>query len=162
MMPVALRRLALSIACLSLAAPVFAQEFRATVTGKVTDASAGAMPGVTVTVTNTETNEVITAVTNNEGLYTLPFLRPGKYKVAAQLQGFRRFEQQIQLEVGQSQTVNIALQIGALTETVTVVAEATEVTKADRGMVIDNQRITELPLNARNPFMLSYLSPGIT
>ena len=162
MMPVTLRRLVLAIACLSLAAPAFSQEFRATVTGKVTDASAGAMPGVTVTITNTETNEVITAVTNNEGLYTLPFLRPGKYKVAAQLQGFRRFEQLVQLEVGQSQTVNIALQIGALTETVTVVAESTEVTKADRGMVIDNQRITELPLNARNPFMLSYLAPGIT
>src|SRR4029453_17797749 len=98
----------------------------------------------------------------NEGLYTLPYLRPGKYKVAAQLQGFRRFEQLVQLEVGQSQTVNIALQIGALTETVTVVAESTEVTKADRGMVIDNQRITELPLNARNPFILSYLAPGTT
>ena len=68
----------------------------------------------------------------------------------------------MQLEVGQSQTVNVAMQVGELTEVVTVVAEATEVTKADRGLVIDNQRITELPLNARNPFMLSYLSPGIT
>jgi carboxypeptidase family protein/TonB-dependent receptor-like protein len=162
MTPVAVRRLVFAVALLTCATSAAAQEFRATVTGKVTDASAGAMPGVTVTITNTDTNETVTAVTNNEGLYTLPFLRPGKYKVAAQLQGFRRFEQLVQLEVGQSQTVNIALQIGALTETVTVVAESTEVTKADRGMVIDNQRITELPLNARNPFMLSYLAPGIT
>ena len=158
----ALRRLVLVAALLGFASPAFSQEFRATVTGKVTDSSAGALPGVPVTITNTETNEVVTAVTNGEGLYTLPFLKPGKYKVAAQLQGFRRFEQMVQLEVGQSQTVNIALQLGQVTETVTVVSEATEVTKADRGMVIDNQRITELPLNARNPFMLSYLSPGIT
>lgn len=162
MMHVALRRLLTFSAIVAIAAPAFAQEFRATVTGRVTDTSKGVMPGVTVTITNTQTNEVATALTNVEGLYSLPFLRPGHYKVAAQLQGFRRYEQLVQLEVGQSQTVNIALQIGEVTEIVTVVAEATEVTKADRGMVIDNQRITELPLNARNPFMLSYLSPGIT
>src|SRR5262245_35535355 len=162
MRPVILRRVLACLALLAFATPAFAQEFRATVTGRVTDTSSGAMPGVTVTVTNTQTNEKVTALTNSEGLYSLPFLRPGQYKVSAQLQGFRRYEQLVQLEVGQSQTVNISLQVGEVTEIVTVVAEATETTKADRGMVIDNQRITELPLNARNPFMLSYLSPGIT
>jgi hypothetical protein len=147
---------------ITLAAPALAQEFRATVTGRVTDTTGGAMPGVTMTVTNTVTNEVATTTTNAEGLYSLPFLRPGVYKITAQLSGFRRHEQTLQLEVGQSQTVNIALQIGNMTETVTVTAEAIEATKADRGMVIDKERITELPLNARNPFMLSTLSAGIT
>jgi hypothetical protein len=162
MRPIILRSVLACLALLALATPVAAQEFRATVTGRVTDASAAAMPGVTVTITNTQTNEKVTAVTNTGGIYSLPFLRPGQYKISAELQGFRRNEQLVQLEVGQSQTVNMSLQVGEVTEVVTVVAEATETTKADRGMVIDNQRLTELPLNARNPFMLSYLSPGIT
>ena len=121
------------------------------------------MPGVTVTATNTQTNEAASAVTSGEGLYSLPFLRPGIYTVTAELEGFRKYSREkVQLEVGQAQTINIALEIGTLTEVVSVVSEAIEASKADRGMVIDNMRVTELPLNARNPFMLSYLSPGIT
>ena len=121
------------------------------------------MPGVTVTATNTQTNEAASAVTSGEGLYSLPFLRPGIYTVTAELEGFRKYSREkVQLEVGQTQTINIALEIGTLTEVVSVVSEAIEASKADRGMVIDNMRVTELPLNARNPFMLSYLSPGIT
>jgi hypothetical protein len=140
-----------------------AQEFRASVTGRVTDPAGLTMPGVTVTITNTQTNEVATAITTDEGVYLLPFLRPGMYKLAAELDGFSRYEQpQVQLELGQARTINIQLQVGAVSETVTVVSEIIEATKADRGMVIDNARVTELPLNARNPFMLSYLSPGIT
>ena len=148
-MPVPLRRVLAVTAFLALAVPAFAQEFRATVTGRVTDETKAALPGVTVTITNTQTNETVNAVTNAEGLYSLPFLRPGDYKVAAVLSGFRRHEQLVHLEVGQSQSVDISLQIGQVTETVTVTAEAAQDTKADRGMVVDNQRITELPLNAR-------------
>ena len=147
----------------ALPSAIGAQEFRATVTGRVTDPAGLPMPGVTVTATNTQTNETATAVTSGEGLYSLPFLRPGVYTVAAELEGFRKYSREkVQLEVGQTQTINIALEIGTLTEVVSVVSEAVEASKADRGMVIDNMRVTELPLNARNPFMLSYLSPGIT
>jgi hypothetical protein len=159
-----IRRLLLLGICLATcAAPALAQEFRATVTGRVVDPSGLAMPGVTITVTNTQTNEVASVVTNAEGVYSLPFLKPGVYKVNAELQGFSKYEQEkVELEVGQARTINIQLQVGSLAEVVTVVSEAIEASKADRGMVIDNARVTELPLNARNPFMLSYLSPGIT
>ncbi len=140
-----------------------AQEFRATITGRVTDPSGGAMPGVTVTITNSQTNESAMAVTNDQGVYALPFLRPGVYLVTAELEGFRKYtNQKVELQVGQTQTLNIGLEVGELAETVTVTSEPVEATRADRGMVIENLRITELPLNARNPFMLSYLSPGIT
>src|SRR4030095_1773539 len=142
-----------------------AQEFRATITGRVTDPAGLAVPGVTVTITNTKTNEVATAVTNAEGSYSLPFLRPGVYSLAAELEGFRKHTQErVELEVGQTLALNITLQVGAVAETVNVSAESPllETSKADRGMVIDNLRVTELPLNARNPFMLSYLAPGIT
>ena len=148
-----------------LASPALAQEFRATVTGRVVDADGLGMPGVTVSVTNTATNEVATAVTNAEGVYSLPFLRPGNYTIAAELEGFRRHTQEgVPLQVGQTQTLNITMQVGLRTETVTVTGEAPllETANADRGMIIDNLRVTELPLNARNPFMLLYLSPGVT
>ncbi len=154
---------AMWLAVLAASLPAAAQEFRATVTGRVTDPAGLAMPGVTITALNTQTNEVTVAVSSAEGVYTLPFLRPGLYKVTAELEGFSRYEQpRVQLELGQAQTINIQLQVGSVSEVVTVVSEAVEASKADRGMVIDNTRVTELPLNARNPFMLSYLSPGIT
>ena len=148
---------------LSLGSFAAAQEFRATVTGRVTDSASLGMPGVTVSVTNTQTNEVAAAETNSDGVYALPFLRPGVYKLTAELQGFRKHEQQLQLEVGQSQTLNIVLQVGQMTESVTVVSEVPqlETEKADRGMVIDQHRIAELPLQARNPFSLSVLVAGV-
>jgi hypothetical protein len=148
---------------LAPAAAGSAQEFRATVTGSVTDESGSTVPGVAVSVTNIDTNEVATAVTSSEGVYSVPFLKPGNYRLTAELEGFRKYQhERLELQVGQTLTLNIQLGVGALTETVTVAAEAIEASKADRGMVIDNMRVTELPLNARNPFMLSYLSPGIT
>jgi hypothetical protein len=156
---------ALALILIACAAPASAgaQEFRATITGRVTDSAGLAMPGVTVSATNVQTNEVASAVTNPDGVYSLPFLRPGLYKLSAEIEGFRKHEQQLQLEVGQSQTINITMQVGAVTETVTVAAQAAALDneKADRGEVIDNKRIAELPLQARNPFSLSVLVAGV-
>ena len=71
-----LRAIACLAVLLTLAGPTFAQEFRATVTGRVSDSTGGRMPGVTVTITNTQTNEVITAVTNDEGTLYAPVPAP--------------------------------------------------------------------------------------
>ncbi len=142
-----------------------AQEFRATITGRVNDPNGLVVPGVTVTATNAQTGEIAVGVTTTDGVYTIPFLRPGRYTLTAELAGFRKVTQpNVQLEVGQTAAVNLQLQLGELSEDVTVTAESPllDTSKADRGLVIDNERVTELPLNARNPFMLSYLSPGIT
>src|SRR5437667_3194131 len=142
-----------------------AQEFRATVTGRVTDPGGLPVPGATVTAVNTQTAEAATGFTTNDGAYSIPFLKPGVYNVSAELTGFKKVTQtNVQLEIGQTSAVNFQLQLGALSEEVTVTGESPvlETSKADRGLVIDNERVTELPLNARNPFMLSYLSPGIT
>src|SRR5262245_8301428 len=146
-------------------ASVFAQEFRATITGRVTDPNGLLAPGATVTAANGQTGEVAIGVTTTDGVYTIPFLRPGVYTVSAELTGFRKVSQaNVRLEVGQTASVNFQLQLGELSELVSVTAESPvlETAKADRGLVIDNDRVNELPLNARNPFMLSYLAPGIT
>src|SRR5205085_3349981 len=142
-----------------------AQEFRATITGRITDPSGAVLPGVTVTAANTQTGEMAVGTTTSDGVYTIPFLRPGVYSVSAELSGFRKVTQaDVQLQVGQTAAVNLQLSLGELSEQITVAAESPllETAKADRGLVIDNERVTELPLNARNPFMLSSLTPGIT
>jgi hypothetical protein len=149
---------------LSVGSALSAQEFRATVTGRVTDPNGLVAPGVTMTAANTQTGEVAVGVTTTEGVYTIPFLRPGTYSVSAELSGFRKVTQpNVQLEVGQTSAVNFQLQVGTLIEDVLVTAQSPvlETSRADRGLLIDNERVTELPLNARNPFMLSYLAPGI-
>jgi hypothetical protein len=159
------------LACIALAVTLVgasiasAQEFRATITGRVSDPNGLVVPGATVTVANSQTGEVAVGTTTTEGVYTIPFLRPGVYTVSAELAGFRKVSQpNVRLEVGQTAAVNFQLPLGELSEDITVSAESPllEMSKADRGLVIDNERVTELPLNARNPFMLSYLTPGIT
>ncbi|MBA2354688.1 MAG: carboxypeptidase regulatory-like domain-containing protein, partial [Acidobacteria bacterium] len=146
-----------------LAVPSVAQEFRATVTGRIADASELAVPGATVTITNTQTAEVTSVATSDDGAYSVPFLRPGVYTLRAELAGFKTYlQEKLELQVGQTATINIRMEVGELSEQITVTADAVDSSKADRGMVIDNKRVTELPLNARNPFMLSTLAPGIT
>ncbi len=143
---------------------IFGQEFRATLTGAVMDSSKAAVPNAVVQVTNTATNEVASATTDSQGNYTIPFLKPGNYTVTVQVVGFKKFVREgVTLNVAQTATVSITLELGAVTEQVTVVAEAPllETAKADRGGVIDNQRVEEFPLNARNPFMLSMLVAGV-
>ena len=141
-----------------------AQEFRATVKGQVVDPSHAAVPGVTVTVQNQETNEIATAITNTEGTYTIPFLRPGLYTLTVDLSGFQKYvRKDMRLEVGQSAVVNIQLAVGGVAEQMTVTAESPllEAGKADRGTVIDSHRIEELPLQSRSPMALTVLIAGV-
>src|SRR5262245_34210945 len=132
-----------TLAALLLAASASAQEFRATLTGRVTDPNGLATPGATVTAVNTQTGEVAVGVTTAEGAYTIPFLKPGIYSVSAELTGFKKVTQpNVQLEVGQTASVNFQLQLGQISEQMTVTAESPllETAKADRGLVIDNER----------------------
>src|SRR5512145_3395972 len=126
----------LLVLALSLAGSLSAQEFRATVKGRVVDASQGALPGATVTVTNVDTNETATAVTNTQGEYNIPFLRPAAYTLTVELSGFQKYTQSgIRLQVGQTADINVQLGVGGVTEEVTVSAESPllETARADRG-----------------------------
>jgi len=141
-----------------------AQEFRATVTGRVLDPSQAAVAGCAVQVRNVDTNEVSSATSDAGGNYTVPFLRPGKYTVTAEATGFKRFTREgLVLNVGQNLTLNITLELGAVTEQVTVTAETPllDTVRADRGGVIDYLKVHELPLNGRNPFMLGAMVAGV-
>jgi hypothetical protein len=160
------KHLALSLIWLCLMPFVaLGQEFRATITGRVLDQNNAAVANATVTARNPRTNEAVAVTTNSDGVYNIPFLQPGSYNITVEASGFKKYVRDNQeLQVGQTASIDVALEIGAASETVTITSDAPllEETKADRGNVIENRRIVELPLNARNPFMLSTLTPGIT
>jgi carboxypeptidase family protein len=142
----------------------FAQEFRATVTGHVVDTSSASIPGAVVQIRNTATNEIASTTTDSQGNYTIPFLKPGSYNLSVEANGFKKVtHENLVLNVGQTASFNLTLEVGTVTESLTVTAEAPllETAKADRGLVIDEQRVREFPLNARNPFMLSLLTAGV-
>jgi len=134
------------------------------ISGQVTDASGGAMPGVTIEATNTATGAVRTAVTGTDGGYTLPLMQPGDYNVKASLEGFRSaLREGVRVTVTETARAVFELEVGQLSETVTVVAQATlvESANATRGIVIDEQKVVDLPLNGRNFTQLGTLIPGV-
>jgi hypothetical protein len=162
------RALPVFLLSLILAAPAFAQSQAAngSIEGTVVDASGGVLPGVTVTVTNTDTGAVRAVVTNESGLYRAPLLPLGKYNVTAELQGFKKFEQVgVMLAAGQTATVNVALSVGAVSETVTVSAAdraLLDVGKIDAGRNLSEVEVKNLPLVARNPYNFALAQPGVT
>lgn len=141
-----------------------AQDFRATVTGRVTDKNGAAVPNAQVNAKNLGTNEISNATTSSEGNFRIPFLRPGLYSVTVESQGFKRgTRDNLELVISQQATVDFVLEPGNVSDSVTITGEAAviETASADRGGVIDRQKVVELPLNARNPFMLGVLTAGV-
>src|SRR5437867_3387662 len=141
-----------------------AQEFRGAITGRVNDKSGGVLPGVTVTATNVATNVSSTTVTTGEGLYTIPYLTPGTYTVAAELSGFKKSVREgLEVRIGDRLVVDLSLEVGQLEETVLVTALSPllEMGSASAGQVIDEKRIAMMPLSDGNPFVLSRLVPGV-
>ena len=146
-------------------AAAFAQDTRATLSGTVTDPTDSAVAGAAVKLTNVNTGVSFTGVTNNSGQYRFLFVIPGTYTLNVTMAGFRNFEYEgMVLQVNQAAVVDVPLQLGTTSETVTVESNAAllDTEKSDRGVIIDKTQITDLPLNVRNPIMLTALSPGIT
>ncbi len=153
---------------LMVAVPSFAQSTAANgaIEGTVSDSSGGVLPGVTVTVYHTETGTERSTVTNEKGLYRLPLLPLGTYRVTAELQGFKKFEQTgVQLSVGQTAVVNATLSIGTVSETITVSSAdspALDVARIDIGHTMSELEVHNLPLVARNPYNFALVQPGVT
>ncbi|MGH2399823.1 MAG: carboxypeptidase-like regulatory domain-containing protein, partial [bacterium] len=134
------------------AGAAWAQLSTAQLSGRVTDESGAVLPGVTVTVTQTDTGLTRTVVTDETGSYVLPNLPTGPYRLEAALQGFRTYAQTgIVLQVAATPVINVALAIGSLEETVSVEAATplVDVQSAGIGDIVDNERIVELPLQGR-------------
>jgi hypothetical protein len=154
-------------ACVALAllftTPALAQETRATVTGIVKDAQGAVVPGVTVTVLNTDTNVSTDDVSNQSGVFTIQKLQPGPIRITAALPGFKTFVREgITLRTAETVTVNVQLTLGAVEETVTVSAQSStiESNESTIAQTIENKRISELPLNGRQVYMIMQLTAG--
>src|ERR1035437_2459506 len=142
----------------------FAQVTNASLTGAVTDSNGSVLPGVLIHVQNTATNAIQTTETNSSGVYLVAPLNPGPYKISVEKPGFNKMVQTgITLTVGQAATLNIALKVGDVKETVTVTAEAELIntTTAEIGTTVGQEAVRELPLNGRNPSALVLLSSGV-
>ena len=135
----------------------------AQISGTVRDQSGAVLPGVDVTVTQTETGIVRTTVSNEAGAFVLPNLPIGPYRLEATLSGFRTYAQKgIVLQVNSSAVVDPVMDLGTVAETVDVRATATlvETRNATVGTVVNNERILELPLNGRDVTNLITLAGG--
>jgi hypothetical protein len=149
------------IATVLSTAPAWAQGATAELNGRVTDSSGAVLPGVSVTATQTATGLVRTVVTDADGNYLMSNLPTGPYRLEVALQGFKSYVQTgIVLQVGATPTINAALELGSLEETVTVEAAApiVDVRSAGISQVIENERIVELPLQGRQVTDLLVLS----
>jgi len=148
---------------LSFPSAARAQETRATVTGIVKDAQGAVVPGVTVAVVNTDTGVSTEDVTNEAGVYNIQKLQPGPIRITASLPGFKTFVREgITLRTAETVTINVQLALGAVEEVVTVKAEASKIESNEStiAQTIENKRISELPLNGRQVYMIMQLTAG--
>ena len=160
-----MRRVAwLALFLCTLSAGGFSQNRAGTIHGTVTDPDGAVVPGVEITVTNTDTNRERIAFTNDSGNYSITSLPVGPYRIRASRNDFQTFTiEDITLHVDDLRRENITLQIGSPTEVVNVIAE-TSLLQSDEssiGTVIDRQKIAELPLNGRRSGDLLQLAPGV-
>ena len=156
--------LLIASAVLTFALPSFAQQDTATITGLITDQSGAVVPGAAITVTNVETNISVRTQSDSAGAYVVPSLRPGEYSVTTERSGFPKVVRTgITLQIAQVARIDVTLQTGGLAETVEVVGAASllDTQTSSRGLVIDQKKIVDLPLNGRDYNQLALLSPGV-
>ena len=156
--------LVVCIALLSTAGALHAQTDTARVQGLVADATGGAIPNATVTISNIDQGTVFTATSDGAGNFTVAALPRGNYRIDVKANGFQGESQNVTLEVSQVQAVNFKLNPGEVTTVVQVTdaAPIVETSTSSIGEVVQGRQVTELPLNGRNFTALALLTPGVT
>jgi Carboxypeptidase regulatory-like domain len=155
------------LVCLACCLTAAAQSSTSSVTGTVVDPQGNVIPGATVTLTNAQKNFVRTQTTTDNGSFAFSLIPPGQYQVDAEAKGFKKgILTDVSAQVAKPTTVTIQLEIGSVSEVVTVSAGAGEVlvNKQDGtlGNNFVNQQIAQLPLEARSPLALVTLQPAVT
>src|SRR6267142_2917520 len=164
----AIRTFALVLFSLTLfaGASTFAQTFRGTILGSVTDSSGAAVPGATVTIKNVDTGLVRTVTTSDDGSYAAPELPIGTYSVSVEKAGFKLgVVTGIKVEVSSERRADVALQIGQSAQSVEVLGEElpmVESTSNTLGCIVESKVVTSLPVNGRDYQKLIFLVPVVT
>ncbi len=144
-------------------APLYAQ-LTTQLTGVIRDASGAIIPAASVTVLNEGTGIKWDAKANQDGIYTVPLLQPGSYRVSVQAQGFRAVSRAgVQLEVAQTAALDFTLDVGAASESITVTDSAPLLDSGSNaiGGLVTSEKVEDLPLLGRNSNALVMLVPGI-
>lgn len=146
---------------LAVASPLAAQT--AQVTGKITDSSGASIPGASIQVTNQRTGITRSSTSNTDGYYSIQLLPPSSYSVKVQSAGMKTSTREVLLTVDQAARLDFAMEVGDLAESVTITGGAplVETEGATLGKVVENRRISDLPLNGRNALALMMLTPGV-
>lgn len=147
-----------------LALTSWAQTFQGALRGAVKDAAGAAVPNVIVTLVDEATGIKRTTVTNDSGEYNFTAVNPATYTVTAESPSFKKYERtKVAVDTQSTVTVDIALEIGTLTQSVMVTEEVPQIddSSASNGQVLDEQKLTDLPNLGRNPFLLSKLSTNV-
>lgn len=151
-------------ACISLIAAMPAQSPLATITGTITDAQGARVAGVVVVATHVATNRDYRMMSAEDGTYSIPNLPVGDYSVTASHPGFKSFRRSnLTLEVSQRLRLDIVLEVGAVSESITVTGEPPRVQTEESalGSTVERKRIEQLPMNGRNVFALARLIAGV-
>jgi hypothetical protein len=149
------------IACFAMS--VFAQEYRGTISGTVTDPNGAVVPGAKVTVKNSGTNIAVNATTNESGSFTVPYLVPGAYSVSVVGDGFKTSTREsIEVKVDDRINLDFKLEIGASAE-VNIVADTDVIERGTvtTGTIVSRKQVEELPLAEGAPYTLATQAPGV-
>lgn len=141
------------------------QAINGQIEGIVTDANGAAIPSATVKVTNNETGAERTVVTDSSGVYRVPLLPLGTYRVSVEAANFKRLVREgVTLTTGQTATVNMSLEAGAVSELVTITSDApvADAGKIDLGRVMNTREVQNLPNVSRNPYNFALLQSNVT
>ncbi len=141
-----------------------AQVNKSNLVGIVRDTSGSAVPGVTIRITDTGTGAVRQEVTDETGLYRAALLDVGTYNLEAEKAGFKKAVRNgIELQVGETTTIDLTLEVGAISESVTVSAESGQLRTetGSIGSTLESRNIAQLPTIGRNPYVFVSLTPGI-
>src|SRR5881296_2214060 len=147
----------------ALAGPAFANEL-ASISGRITDSQGLVLPGVKVEAVNINTNVAYSGESNGDGLYRIPSVPPGVYRIIVQKNGFSQIvKPNVELHVQDDVALNFGMQVGSVSQTVTVEGGAPMIntTGAAVGTVVDQTYIKNMPLNGRSFQDLILLTPGI-
>jgi len=158
---IAMRVLTFAVA----AAALCAQEYRATLSGRITDPQGAVVPNAKIVATQTDTGAKFETKSGADGLYTIPFLPPSGYSLTAESAGFKKYDRKgIQLGANERVGLDIEMAIGQMTETISITAEAPvlNTTTASTGQVITTRQIDNMPLSGRTPLALAQLAFGVT
>ncbi|MGQ9632841.1 MAG: carboxypeptidase regulatory-like domain-containing protein [Bryobacteraceae bacterium] len=156
--------LSAAFAALALSGLMLAQETRSTLMGFVRDPQGAVIPNATVVITHVDTNTTVNLRTNDTGYYEAPLLMPGSYTVSFEAPGFKKLVRTgITLQVSDRREVSATLEVGGVTESVTVTGEPpiVDVSRTDAGRTLDDRSVRDLPANANTVFTIIRFTPGV-